>query len=170
VKSAAAGSSKPVPAAKPAAPSPRKSSAGAKTAASGTGKPPVGEPAKGQKLSSPSRTDEAAARVADFNTDICVGDYLGGKFLFIFFGLGRNQDRGAGSDVGQLVVVPTPVVATSPKAAVCAKGASQDPWSTFYVSGTIPSAAAAKDMAGSVSRQLRQASQQLKQVSRVGLR
>jgi hypothetical protein len=81
VKSAAAGSSKPAPTAKPAAPGTRKSSAGAKTAASGAGKPPVGEPAKGQKLPSPSRTDEAATRVADFDTDICVGDYLGGKFF-----------------------------------------------------------------------------------------
>jgi hypothetical protein len=91
-----------------------------------------------------------------------------------FFGLGRNQDRGAGSDVGQLAVVPTPVVATSPMAAIGVKGASQDPWSAFCASGTILSAAAAKDMVGSMSRQLRQASQQLSQqlkhVSCVGLR
>jgi hypothetical protein len=69
--------------------------------------------------------------------------------------------------VGQLVVVPTPMVSTSPTAAVGAKGASQDLWSAFCV---IPSAAAAKDVAGSVSHQLRHASQQLKHVSRVGLR
>jgi hypothetical protein len=62
------------------------------------------------------------------------------------------------------------VVATSPTAAVGLKGASQDPWSTFCASGEISSAAAAKDVASSVSHQLRHASQQLKHVSRVGLR
>jgi hypothetical protein len=72
--------------------------------------------------------------------------------------------------VGQLAIVPPPVVATSPTAAVGAKGASQDPWSAFCASGAISSAAAAKDVVGSVSRQLRQVSQQLKHVSRVGLR
>ena len=72
--------------------------------------------------------------------------------------------------MGQLAVVPTPVAATSPTAAVGAKGASQDPWSNFCASGEISSAAAAKDVAGSVSQQLRHASQQLKHVSRVGLR
>jgi hypothetical protein len=61
--------------------------------------------------------------------------------------------------VGQLAIVLPPVVATSSTAAVGAKGASQDPWSAFCVSGAISSAAAAKDVAGSVSRQLRQASQ-----------
>jgi hypothetical protein len=80
-KSAAPGSSKPLPAAKPATPGPSKASTGAKAAASGAGKPPSGGPAKGQRLPSPARTDEAAARVADFNTDICVGDYFVGKFL-----------------------------------------------------------------------------------------
>jgi hypothetical protein len=93
--------------------------------------------------------------------------------LVCFFRLGRNQDHGAGSDVGQLAVVLTPVVATSPTVAVGVKGASQDSWSTFCASGAIPSATAAKDVAGSMSRQLRQAShqlsQQLKHVSRVGL-
>jgi hypothetical protein len=76
--------------------------------------------------------------------------------------------------VGQLAVVPTPVAPTSPTAAVGAKGATRDPWSTFCASGKILSATAAKDMAGSVSQQLRQASlqlsQQLKHVSHVGLR
>jgi hypothetical protein len=72
--------------------------------------------------------------------------------------------------VGQLVVVPTLVVATSPTVAVSAKGASQDPWSAFCASGAIPSAATAKDAAGSVSHQLRHALQQLKHVSCVGLR
>jgi hypothetical protein len=60
--------------------------------------------------------------------------------------------------VGQLVVVPTSVVATSPTAAIRAKGPARDPWSTFCASGEISSAAAAKDVAGSLSRQLRQAS------------
>jgi hypothetical protein len=72
--------------------------------------------------------------------------------------------------VGQLAAVPTLVVATSPTVTVGAKGASQDPWSAFCASDAISSAAAAKDVAGSVSHQLRHASQQLKHVSRVGLR
>jgi hypothetical protein len=72
--------------------------------------------------------------------------------------------------VGQLVVVPTPVAGTSPTTAVGTKGASQDLWSNFCTSSEISSAAAAKDVAGSVSQQLRHASQQLKHVSRVGLR
>jgi hypothetical protein len=37
--------------------------------------------------------------------------------------LGLKQDHGAGSDAGQLVVVPTPVAATSPTVAVGVKGA-----------------------------------------------
>jgi hypothetical protein len=53
--------------------------------------------------------------------------------------------------MGQLAVVPTPVVATSPTVVVGAKGASQDPWSAFCASGAIPSATTAKDVAGSVS-------------------
>jgi hypothetical protein len=81
-KSAAPGSSKPLLAAKPAAPGPSKASAGAKAAASGAGKLPSGGPAKGQRLPSLARTGEAVARVADFNTDICVGDYFVGKFFF----------------------------------------------------------------------------------------
>ena len=81
-KSAAPGSSKPPPAAKPAAPGPSKSSAGARAAASGAGKPPSTEPAKERRPPSPARTDMAAARVADFDTDICVGDYLVGNINF----------------------------------------------------------------------------------------
>jgi hypothetical protein len=81
-KSAAPGSSKPAPATKPAAPPPpSKSSASAKAAASGAGKPPLGEPVKGRRLPSPAHADEAATRVADFDTNICVGDYLVGKFF-----------------------------------------------------------------------------------------
>jgi hypothetical protein len=63
------------------APGPSKSSAGAKAAASGAGKLPSAEPAKERRLPSPAHTDVAAARVADFDTDICVGDYLVGKFF-----------------------------------------------------------------------------------------
>jgi hypothetical protein len=72
--------------------------------------------------------------------------------------------------VGQLAAVPTPMVATSPTVVAGAKDALQDPWSTFCASGEISSAAAAKDVAGFVSQQLRRASQQLKHVSCVGLR
>jgi hypothetical protein len=87
---------------------------------------------------------------------------LVGEFLFIVFswGLGLGQDCDAGSDAGQLAVVSAPVAA-APVAK--AKGASQDPWSKFCASGEITSAAAVKDVAGSVA-------QQLKHVSRLGLR
>jgi hypothetical protein len=72
-----------------------------------------------------------------------------------------DQYHGAGSGEGQLAVVPPPVATTSPTAVVGAKGATRDPWATFYTSGEILSAAAAKDMAGSMSQRLREASQQL---------
>jgi hypothetical protein len=72
--------------------------------------------------------------------------------------------------VGQLAVLPAPVAATSPTTAVGAKGASQDPWAAFCASGAISLATTAKDVAGSVSHQLRHALQQLKHVSRVRLR
>jgi hypothetical protein len=39
-----------------------------------------------------------------------------------------------------------------------AKGSSQDPWSRFCASGKIASAAAAKDVAGSVAQQLKHVS------------
>jgi hypothetical protein len=66
-------------------------------------------------------------------------------------------------------------VTTTPTAAlVGAKGAARDPWATFCASGEILSAAAAKDVAGSMSQRLREASQQLsqqlKQVSCIELR
>jgi hypothetical protein len=80
-KSAAPGSSKPLPAAKPAALGPSKASAGAKAAASGASKPPSGGPVKGRRLPSPARTDGATTRVADFDIDICVGDYFLGMFF-----------------------------------------------------------------------------------------
>jgi hypothetical protein len=81
VKSAAPGSSKLAPAAKRAAPGPRMSLAGAKAGASGAGKSPSSEPAKGRKVPSPACAGEEGARVADFDTDISVSDYLGGKFF-----------------------------------------------------------------------------------------
>jgi hypothetical protein len=75
-RAAASGSSKPAAPAKAAAPEPSKASAGAKAAASSGGRPPLGEPTKGQELPSPGR------RVADFGTNISVEDYLVGKFFF----------------------------------------------------------------------------------------
>eukprot|EP00267_Zea_mays_P038002 XP_008675992.1 uncharacterized protein LOC103652123 [Zea mays] len=102
-KAAAFGSSKPVPPAKAAAPRPSKASASAKAAASGGGRPPLGGPTKGQELPSPGR------RVADFNTNISVEDYLVGKFFF-------DRRYVAGSGEGQLVVVPPLVATTSPSA------------------------------------------------------
>jgi hypothetical protein len=61
-----------------------------------------------------------------------------------------------------------------PTAVARAKGAARDPWAAFCTSGEILSAAAAKDVAGSMSQRLREASQQLsqqlKQVSCAGIR
>jgi hypothetical protein len=81
-KSSAPGSSKPPPVAKSTAPGPSKSVAGARVVASGAGKLPSAEAMKERRPSSPARTDGAATRVADFDTDICVGDYLVGKFFY----------------------------------------------------------------------------------------
>jgi hypothetical protein len=75
VKAAASGSSKPVPATKPAGPGPSKVSANVKTATTGGSKPPPGGPAKGRELPSPGR------RVADFGTNISVEDYFVGNFF-----------------------------------------------------------------------------------------
>jgi hypothetical protein len=44
--------------------------------------------------------------------------------------------------------------------ATVAKGSSQDPWSRFYASGEIASAAASKDVAASVAQQLKHMSNQ----------
>jgi hypothetical protein len=82
VKTAAPGSGKPLSAAKPAVPEPSKSLVGVRAAASGAGKPPSAKPAKERRLPSPAHTDVAAARVTDFDMDICMGDYLVGKFFF----------------------------------------------------------------------------------------
>jgi hypothetical protein len=62
-----------------------------------------------------------------------------------------------------LVVVPPSAATTSRTVVVRAKGATQDPWATFCASGEILSAAIAKDVAGSMSQRLREASQQLSQ-------
>jgi hypothetical protein len=51
----------------------------------------------------------------------------------------------------------------SPTTVVRAKGAVQDLWATFCASGEILSVAATKDVAGSMSQRLREASQQLSQ-------
>ena len=67
-----------------------------------------------------------------------------------------------------MVVVPPSVATALPTAVAGGKGAAQDPWAAFCASGEIPSAAAAKDVAGSMSwlsQQLREVSQQLSQVS-----
>jgi hypothetical protein len=163
VKSTAPGSSKPPPAVKPAFLGPSKSSVGARVVASGAVKPPSVEPTKERRPPSPVSTDEAAAGGANFDTDICVEDYrVGGVMMFdahtgrrlvgeFFRGLDLERDYGAGSDAGQLAVVPTPVAATSPTTAVGVKGTSQDPWSKFCASGEISSTVAAKDVAGSAS-------------------
>jgi hypothetical protein len=118
-KSTTPGSSKPPPATKPAVPGSSKSLAGLRVAASGAGKPPSAEPAKQQRPPSPVRTDEAVAGGADFDTDICVDDYLVGEF---FSDSNDGQGYGAGSGAGQLAVVPGSVAATSPSAAGGAKG------------------------------------------------
>jgi hypothetical protein len=75
VKAATPGSSQPMPAPKPAALGPGKSSASAKTAAAGGTKAPLVEAAKGWELPSPGK------RVADFGTNISVEDYFVGKFF-----------------------------------------------------------------------------------------
>ena len=50
-----------------------------------------------------------------------------------------------------MVVVPPSVATTSPSAVVKAKGATQDPWAAFCASGEILTAAAARDVAGTMS-------------------
>jgi hypothetical protein len=62
-----------------------------------------------------------------------------------------------------MVVVPPLVATTSPSVVVRAKGTAQDPWATFCASGEILTATAAKDVAGSMSQRLRDASQRLSQ-------
>jgi hypothetical protein len=47
----------------------------------------------------------------------------------------------------------------APTAVVGAKGAVRDPWAAFCASGEILSAAAARDVAGSMSQRLRETTQ-----------
>jgi hypothetical protein len=67
----------------------------------------------------------------------------GGDLLVSFFSwsLGLGQDCDEGSEARQLAVVPDPVAAA---AVAGAKGASQDPWSKFCASGKITSASPLK--------------------------
>jgi hypothetical protein len=67
---------------KPTVPGPSKSSVGSRAAASGTGKPPSTEPVKERRPPSLTRTDKAAVGGADFDTEICVYDYLIGESFF----------------------------------------------------------------------------------------
>jgi hypothetical protein len=91
-KAAASGSSKPVPAAKHAAPGADKASTSEKAASAGGTKPPPGGPSSA-KLPSPGK------RVADFGTNISVEDYLVGKYLYIYiFFLTRGMLQGRARD------------------------------------------------------------------------
>eukprot|EP00267_Zea_mays_P041651 XP_020393569.1 uncharacterized protein LOC109939674 [Zea mays] len=134
----------------------KKARGGAKSAAPGGSKPP---PATKPTAPGPNKSS-AGARVAASgagklpSTEAVKEQRPASPAL--------TEVAAAWSDAGQLAVIPTTVAATSPTTEGGAKGASQDPWSNFCVSGEISSAAAAKDVAGSVSQQLRLASQQLK--------
>jgi hypothetical protein len=113
--------------------------------AGGTKSAPAGA-AKARELPSPGK------RIADFGTNISVDDYLVGKFFFDWWYV-------AGSGEGQLVVVPPAVATTVSVAVPRVKG------SALSAGGEILAVAAVKDEAGTVSRRLREASQQLSQVS-----
>jgi hypothetical protein len=62
-----------------------------------------------------------------------------------------------------MVIAPPSVATTSPSVVVRAKGTTQDPWAAFCTSGEILIAAAAKDVADTMSQRLREASQRLSQ-------
>jgi hypothetical protein len=83
--------------------------------------------------------------------------------LVSFFWRSSDRQYIAGPSEGQMVVVPPLVVITSPSAVVSAKGTAQDPWAAFCASGEILTAAAAKDVAGTMSQRLRETSQRLSQ-------
>jgi hypothetical protein len=155
VKTAASGSSQPVPAAKPAAPRSSKPLAGAKTAAAGGTKSPPVEAAKGRELPSPGK------RVTDFGMNISVEDYFVGKFFFQAFGPVICCITGSGE--GHMVVVPPSVATALPSAEVRARGTAQDSWATFCTSSEILIAAVAKDVAGTMSQRPREASHRLSQ-------
>jgi hypothetical protein len=144
-KAAAPGGSQPTLAAKPAAPRSSKVLESAKAVGAGGAKSALDGSAKVRELPSPGK------RVADFGTNISVDDYLVGKHYFF------DRLYVAGSGEGQLVVVP-PAVATTASAAVPGvKGGA------FSAGGEISAATAVKDEAGTMSRRLREASQQLSQ-------
>jgi hypothetical protein len=143
-KTAAPGGGQPTLAAKPAAPGSSKVPESTKAVVAGGTKSTPGEAAKVRELPSPGK------RVADFGTNISVDDYFVGKYFF-----GRWYVVGSGE--GQMVVVPPEVATTASTAVVGVKGGA------FCASGEISSAAAVKDEAGTMSRWLREASQQLSQ-------
>jgi hypothetical protein len=80
-KSTVPSSSKQPSATKPAVPRPSKSLAGPRAAASGASKSPSAGPTKERRPPSPMRTDDAAAGCANFDTNICMDDYLIGEFF-----------------------------------------------------------------------------------------
>jgi hypothetical protein len=83
--------------------------------------------------------------------------------LVSFFWRSSDQRYIAGPGEGQMVAVPPLLATTSPSAVVRAKGTAQDPWAAFCASGEILTAAAAKDVAGTMSQRMRDASQRLPQ-------
>jgi hypothetical protein len=140
----------------------------AKAAAPGGGKPPLaaklGVPASSKVPEAPSRVAEAAKaaralpsagkRVADFATDICVEDYLGGKSLAFFL----IRWCVAGSGEGQLAMVaPAAAIATAaivPKARGEALGSG----------GEVSALAVVRDEAGAATRRLKGVTEALSQV------
>jgi hypothetical protein len=133
MKSAAPSSSKPVLAAKPAAPGPARLRRVRRLLLLARASHPRAGPRRGEGCLR-RRVLMRRRRVLPTSTRTSVWRII---LLVSFFNKVFNQYHGAGSDVGQLAVVPTPVAATSPTAAVGAKGAPRDPWSTFYESGEI---------------------------------
>jgi hypothetical protein len=143
-KAAAAGGSQPTLAANRPHPAPARCRRARRPSSPAEPSRPRGEAVKVRELPSPGK------RIADFGTNISVDDYFVGKYFF-------DRWYVAGSGEGQMVVVPPAVATTTSTAVVGAKGGA------FYASGEISSAAAVKDEAGTMSRRLRAASQQLSQ-------
>jgi hypothetical protein len=128
----------------------------------GSGKPPSAEPTRERRPPSPVRADEAVVGGANLDMDICVEDYrVGGVMMFDahtgrglvgeFFtrGLGLEQDCGARSDAGQLAVVPARWrprwLRWWPRRRVLRRTHGPN-----FAPAVISSAAAVKDVAGSV--------------------
>jgi hypothetical protein len=145
-KAAAPGGSQPTLATKPAVPGSSKVPESAKAVGAGGAKSAPDGSVKVRELPSPGK------RVADFGTNISVDDYLVGNHFF-------DRLYVAGSGEGQLVVVPPAVATTTSTAVQGVKGGA------FSAGGEISAATAVKDEAGTMSRRLREASQQLSQVS-----